>query len=184
MGMDFDGFMRKHGALVGSIARQATRKVRHLREDIEQAALLGVVRGLKSYDGPDEEAPRLAHVTGTCRTEVNRVLRPELRHRNATAPFSDPSPDEDDGQEDVVDPAPLADEQLRQLRLDAELAKLVAKLPPPQRAVAEARILADSPATLNAVASRLGISLWAVRHAENLARRRLLQLARAHRLID
>lgn len=185
--MTYELFMEQHGALITGVVQAAARRSRHHAEDIRQAAALGVVAGLglphwTLWLAPSTELQAVSQVVNAARTEVNRLMRPTLR---AERPLSTLGEQGDEGEAFAVEDAGQgADEQLTALRLERDLGLMVLTLPARQRVVAEGRFLADPPVTLAALALRLGISLWSARHAENLARRRLLQLARANNLID
>lgn len=182
--MTYRDFMLKHGALVTGVTQPAIHRARHLTDDIRQAANLGVVRALDAAEvlGATAEDDVVSYVISTVRTEVNRVTRPESRYAARHEPLGE------EGEEGeafrVADQATSASELYARHQLDAALVNIIEQLPTIQRQVATARFLNDPPDTLAVVAVRLGISLWSARHAENLARRRLLKLANVHRLID
>jgi hypothetical protein len=170
----YETFMAEHGGLVRSLISAARRGIpAHLREDLDQAAALGVVRGLAEAD-PESPRPLASQVADVVRTELNAASRPERRRLEREVPADD-LPEEDCAvlEERLTDPAPGADDALFQAQCAAALERGVSELHGLTRVIATARFLKDPPETIGALAMRLKTSVWEVRSLEADAREAL-----------
>jgi hypothetical protein len=170
--------MAKHGGLVRSLIAAARRGVpAHLREDLDQAAALGVVRGLAEAD-PESPRPLASQVADVVRTELNAVARPERRKNEREVPADD-LPEEDCAvfEERLTDPAPAADDAIHQAECAAALERGVSELHGLTRVIAKARFLKDPPETYGSLAMRLKTSVWEIRTLEADAREALASVA-------
>lgn len=152
-----EAFSQRYGSVVRRLVARAGRGLpRHMREDLQQAAQLGIARGVASYDAASGRVFAL-FVLDCVRTELNAVSRPERRRAAAEESLEAllEAAGEGEGEAvDQVDPTPPADEQLHQHECQEQLRSLIDGLEDiDDFALAVRRFTPDEPYTLEQLAA-------------------------------
>lgn len=161
-----EAFLERYGRAVRRMVERAGRGLpRHLREDLEQAAQVGVLRGVASYDAASGRVFAL-FVLDCVRTELNAVTRPERRQLERATSLEALAGEEEGEPFDVADDAPGADGLLEREEERVRVTRAVVDLKDNLEFTVVLDLYDDPPRTYEAIAGLQGITVGQVRAAE------------------